>query len=516
MAVNRNMTPFDRRASPIRWIGTALSALVPAAGLLSVPILAEPSPDFSAVVSQMRDRTTAGVPSIAIAVARHGRVIWEHAEGISDREGKIKATVHTPYYLASVSKTITATALMALVERKKVDLNQPVNRYLRTAKLSSPLWDVSQATVWRVANHTAGLATYDRGCREDDSKCDPSPTSAIRRYGVVVWPPGKYFDYSNLDYGILGEAVAQVSGVDLGRSLRRLVFEPLGMTDCSLGPRADRKNPPAARYDQAPPFVRRPPGLSTTPGASALYCSVHDLATFGMFHLKDHLSSQKQLLSDRTIELMQANSLDPKEQSQYGLGWWVQPDLHGFRGVQAQGGTSDATAYVQLIPSEDIAVAMLWNAGTPDGAELIDQVLSAILPQYRENLGHPKQADSQRRALVEPKTPTGMIGAWIGFVQTDLGRVPLTVTIDGSGGLVAKLGSEPEVQAHPTLFGGALRWNMPGFLGVEGDPLDLAMRLYLYDNVLAGAARTSPSPSGRQGPLVYYWVQAEKGANMVW
>jgi len=91
--------------------------------------------------------------------------------------------------------------------------------------------------------------------------------------------------------------------------------------------------------------------------------------------------------------------------------------------------------------------------------------------------------------------------------------VPLTVTIDGSGGLVAKVGSEPEVQARPTFFGGVLRWTMPGSLGLEGDPLDLAMRLYLYDNILAGAARTSPSPSSRPGPQLYYWVQVEKGTS---
>jgi hypothetical protein len=79
-----------------------------------------------------------------------------------------------------------------------------VNRYLRTAKVSTPMWDVANATVRRVGNHTAGLATYDRDCLADDSECEESAAAAIRRYGVIVWPPGAHFDYSNLDYGILG------------------------------------------------------------------------------------------------------------------------------------------------------------------------------------------------------------------------------------------------------------------------------------------------------------------------
>jgi CubicO group peptidase (beta-lactamase class C family) len=337
------------RAMP--WICKVFLALVVPAGLQSVLGQAQATRselDFSAVVSQMRDRVAAGVPSIAIAVAWHGRIIWEYAAGMADRQRNMGATVHTPYYLASISKTVTATALMELVEQKKVDLDQPVNRYLRTAKVRSPMWDVAKATVRRVANHTAGFATYDRDCLADDPECDASAVEAIRRYGVIVWPPGAHFDYSNMDYGILGEVVARVSGGDLAGSLRRTVFAPLGMANCSLDASTVTENPPAARYDQSPPFVRTPLKRSTSPGASSAYCSVHDLAMFGMFHLKDHMPSQRRILSDHAIELMQAPSLDPGE-SQYGLSWWVQDDLNGFHGVLAQGGTNDATAFLQLI-----------------------------------------------------------------------------------------------------------------------------------------------------------------------
>ncbi len=459
----------------------------------------------------MRDRVASGVPSIAIAVTWHGRIIWEYAAGTADRERNIAATVHTPYYLASVSKTLTATALMELVEQKKIDLDQPVNRYLGAAKVSSPMWDVAKATVRRVANHTAGFATYDRDCLADDAECDASAGAAIRRYGVIVWPPGAHFDYSNMDYGILGEVVAQASGEDLAGSLRRTVFAPLGMANCSLDLSTNPENQPAARYDQSPPFARTPPKRSTSPGASSAYCSVHDLAAFGMFHLKDHLPSQKRILSDHAIELMQAPSLDPAEESQYGLSWWVQNDLNGFHGVLAQGGTNDATAYLQLIPSEDIAVAMLWNTGTPDGAKLIDQVLAAMLPRYRENLEHPIEAKQPAAFSEEPKVPAGMVGAWSGYVQTYLGQAPLTVTIDASGGLMARLGNEPEVhRAHPRYGDRAIRWTMPGSLGVEGEPFDLAMRLYLYNDVLAGAARTAPPSSSRNPSWVYYWVRVGK------
>jgi CubicO group peptidase (beta-lactamase class C family) len=485
------------------------------AAALTIPAPAQPeksAPDFSAVESLMQSRVAAGVPSIAIAVAHHGQIIWERTVGMSDRQRGLQATSHTPYYLASISKTITATALMELAEAGKVDLDRPVNDYLGAAKVSSPMWDVSQATVRRVANHTAGFATYDRDCRVDAPGCDASPASAIRRYGVIVWPPGKYFDYSNMSYGVLGEAVAHVSGTDLATALRQMVFAPLGMTGCTLDPSSDGEEPAAARYDSSPPFPPTPSKRSTAPGASSVYCSVHDLVRFGMFHLKDRRPSQKRILSDRAIETMQAASLDPSEESQYGLSWWVQNDLNGFKGVLAQGGTSDATAYLQLIPSEDLAVAMLWNTGTPNGARLVDQVLAAALPQYRKNLERTPVASQQPPSAPPATVPPGLIAAWSGYVQTYLGRVPLILTIDLSGALVAKLGAEPEVRVpHPRFGDGVIRWTMPGSLGVESEPFDLAMRLHLYNGVLAGAARTAPKPQNRDGSWASYWVRLEKG-----
>lgn len=324
----------------------------------------------------MQRRVDSGPPpSIAIAVARHGKIVWEHAFGKSDIERQQVATVNTPYFIASISKTITATALMRLAAQKKVDLDRPVNTYLRNTKITSPMWDVSQVTLRRLANHTAGLATYARGCLVDDSACDPSPVTAIQRYGVAVWKPGEMFDYSNLGYGVLGEVVAQASGTDLDGALRRLVFAPLGMSSCSVGPDLTEKKGQAPRYAISSPPLKKSVKRSSTPGASGVYCSAHDLAMFGVFHLKDQAASQKKILSDAAISEMQAPSLDPNEQQQYGLAWWIQKDLRGYQGVLAQGGTNDGTAYLQLIPSEDIAVAVLVNTAA-DGVTSKNSICS--------------------------------------------------------------------------------------------------------------------------------------------
>src|SRR5215469_14078212 len=103
----------------------------------AAPLAAQPrdhSSDghFSEIAAAMQRRVDSGPPpSIAIAVARRGKIVWEQAFGKSDIERGQIATVNTPYSIASISKTITATALMELAVHKKVDLDRPVNTYLR-------------------------------------------------------------------------------------------------------------------------------------------------------------------------------------------------------------------------------------------------------------------------------------------------------------------------------------------------------------------------------------------------
>ena len=281
------------------------------------------------------------------------------------------------------------------------------------------------------------------------------------------------------------------------------------MSTCSLGTNPSTDERRAARYSSSP-LLRTPAKISTTPAGSSVYCSVHDVLRFGMFHLKDHLRSQKRILSDIAIDQMQAPSLDAREQQQYGWGWWIENNLDGFHGVLAQGGTGDATAYLQLIPSEDIAVAVLLNTGIGDGNRIVDQVLTVLLPQYREHLAQPGATSQASSGVTQVQMPPTIPGNWSGFVRTCAGTVQLAAKIDTTGEVVAKLGSEPEVRISQARFGTkSVRWTMAGSLGVEGEPFTLTMRLRLQRGLLVGAAETSPLANNHSGFRTYYWVQLE-------
>ncbi len=192
------------------------------------------------------------VPSVA--VAQNGEILWEEAFGFADVEKQIAATPQTKYSLASISKPMTATALMTLVERGKIGLDRPIEDYLGGAKLKGYAGSTSKATVRRVAGHISGLPLHYHFFLHGEPSQRPSMAETIRRYGILVTRPGENFQYANLGYGLLEYAIEQTSQSSYAEFVQENVFEPLGMehsdipTEPDPGPhRGDGNLQPALR-----------------------------------------------------------------------------------------------------------------------------------------------------------------------------------------------------------------------------------------------------------------------------
>lgn len=449
-------------------------------------------PDFSKARKLIQEHMVEySIPSISVAVARRGEILWEEGIGWADRENRIPATEHTMYYMASVDKSFTTVALIILQERKQLDLDRPVNDYLGSAKVKSPAWNPAEATVRRVANHTAGLTTFNLGK-------SLSIDETIHRYGVIFWPPGERYDYSNLGYKILKEIVARVSGASYSNFMRDEIFWPLGMTHASVGIGPGLDKFVAQRYGYRS-------GLKS-PVSGGVYCSAHDLARFGMFCLKAHLPNQKRILSDAAIDAMYDSPV-PAGNRKYSLGWSIDEDLFGYRGLLAQGGTDAAQAWLQLIPSEDLVVVALANNGMM-GSGVVHEIVSALLPTYREKRA---KADEKKTPpnTSETPLPSALTGTWKGIIKTYREDIPLTFSIADSGDVHAKLGSQLTTLLSDARFDKQrLRGRMLGDLGVEEDTgperYHLDFYLYLRDEELKGAVVTAPYPN------LPFWAELKK------
>lgn len=472
-----------------------------AVGLASVSAQEVPprSPDLSAIRREVQANVAAGkVPAISIAVAKNGKILWEEGLGLADVEKKTYATANTRYYIASVTKTITATAIMQLQERGKLRLDNAVNDYLGSAKVHSPIWKASDATVRRVLSHTAGLTTFARSCRAGESGC--AIDEGIDRYGILFWRPGERFDYSNLGYGILGEVIERASGRSLDSYLQGELFDQLGMHDCGFSVSLSASRTAAAQYDE---HTHQPSPLRVSghPGASALRCSAHDLLLFGGFQLKDTPDTGS-LLSFAAIEEMhraQANT----DEGQYGLGWWIK-EQSGYRILSAQGGTTDSYALLQLVPSEDLAIVVIANSYADFVSGLADRILSVLLPK---SAAPPKSPVNDR--VPNSDRPVALAGKWTGTVLTYQGSIPITLEISSDGLARGQVGKQPiadlaDASLEPSELYGRLVGD-PTMADAPPYRYLLELDLFLRGDDLVGAATSRPLP-GEAGDELPHWV----------
>jgi CubicO group peptidase (beta-lactamase class C family) len=330
---------------------------------------------------------THGLPSVAVAVAQHGRVLCETAFGWADVEARVPATAHTMYSLASISKPVTATAVLQLVERGVIELDAPANRYLGAARLRAFDGDADGATIRRLLTHTAGLPLHYQFFHAGGP---PAPTmdEAIVRWGVLVYPPGERYVYANFGFGVLDEIIARVSGVGYGEYLAREVFGPLGLADMAVSDGADLAGRAAVRYDNA--GAPLPPYTFDHLGASAVWSSAHDLVRFGAFHLG---RGAEQVLSPGTIALMQEAHAPVADGDARGLGWFLASD-HGHRRVAHTGSMPGVATVLNIYPDEQLVVVVLTNRSVSGAmARVAGAIAGMLLP------GHADAVQQQRTQL---------------------------------------------------------------------------------------------------------------------
>jgi CubicO group peptidase (beta-lactamase class C family) len=446
------------------------------------------------------------VPSLAVAVAIDKDIIWEEGFGWANREKRLRSNHHIMYSLASISKPITATGLMVLVDQDKIALDKPVNDYLGDAKLKAWVGDPDEVTVRRVANHSSGLPLHYHFFCEDEPYTKPSMDETIRRYGNLVTAPGEKYQYANLGYGILDYVISRVSGKSYADFMRQEVFLPLNMTRASVNIGTGLEKYQAIRYgyDGLPiPFYD-----FDHPGASAVYCSAHDLVNFGMFHLKSHLPDQKAIISDEAIHDMQIPTAEIDVDSGYGIGWRINRNDSVYLSVSHTGGMGGVSTVLKLIPSEKLAVVALANSASSLPHLICKEILSVLLPNYT-------QEEEQKREEESVFKPTPeLTGKWSGSVHTYRGEIPIILLVKESGDIHVKLGDQLWTLLNDVKFNDDyLSGRMMGDIGTEDAnrrKYYLNLSLKLRGQVMNGVMTAISLPGQKMGNALSHWMEIKK------
>ena len=153
------------------------------------------------------------IPGLSLGIVREGRTVHQQGFGEADESGR-DVTPQTPFIIGSLSKSFTAVAIMQLVEAGQVDLDAPVREYLSWFKVSDAAAS-EEITVRQLLNHTSGIsAKTGKAAQGNGDLSNEALESAVRSSTTAELsePVGSTFQYSTINYAVLGLIVQEVSG----------------------------------------------------------------------------------------------------------------------------------------------------------------------------------------------------------------------------------------------------------------------------------------------------------------
>ena len=164
-----------------------------------------------------------------LLVAKDGQIIFEKYSGYSNYDTKKEIDVNTPIHLASVSKRITAAAVMVLVDAGKLELDQKVNTIL-------PSFPYPEITVRTLLNHRSGLTNYayyfdDRAIWDQRNQVTNQDIldAFVKHNAPLDFKTDKHFAYCNTNYAMLALIIEKITGLNYRDAMKKIIFEPLKM-----------------------------------------------------------------------------------------------------------------------------------------------------------------------------------------------------------------------------------------------------------------------------------------------
>ncbi|MGD0814784.1 MAG: serine hydrolase domain-containing protein [Verrucomicrobiota bacterium] len=333
-------------------------------------------------------------------VASSNKILDVSCVGYSDVRARKAMQPETIFWIASQSKSMTAAAFMMLVDEGKVNVDDPVEKYLPEFRGQMVIAEQDGARtvlkkpahpilIREVLSHTSGLPFRSR---VEEPTLDGLPLrEAVMSYALspLQFEPGTKYQYANAGLNTAARIIEVVSGMPYEEFMKKRLFGPLGMKDTTFWPTEKQVRRIAKSYQPTKvrtgleeitisqlhyPLTDR--AIRFPMPAGGLFSTAHDVARFCQMILNGGELGGKRYLSEKAVKMMTSKQTGDAVQENYGFGWAVGTDWAGHGGAESTNMEIDRKHGL-------IFVYMVQHAGFPnDGGKSRDAFKQAALLQF--------------------------------------------------------------------------------------------------------------------------------------
>ncbi len=349
----------------------------------SLPVRAQsPRPARTSIAAQYRDELKQfddfvarqmkfdKTPGLTIGFIKDGET-WVKGYGFADLENKLPAKPESAYRLASVSKSMTALAIMQLVEKKKIDLDAEVQTYV--SYFPKKQWPV---TVRQVLGHIGGISHYQNDEKEGHIKEHKNTREAIAIFQDfdLVAEPGTRYNYSSYGYNLLAAIVEAASGMSFGDYMKQNVWGPAGMTDTRLDDPEDVIPNRVRGYRLLNGQIKNSEfvDISSRFGGGGTRSTVPDLLKYATSIMEGRLLSSEGMITATTSMATRDGRL-----TNYAMGWDTAP-FQGRYILAHSGGQQESLTLLYVLPARKLAIAIAMNFENGDPGVYLDRLFQLV------------------------------------------------------------------------------------------------------------------------------------------
>lgn len=401
----------------------------------------------------------------AFVVVKGDKVLLNKGYGYADVEKKLPVDPNrTVFRVASISKVITATAVMQLAEQGKIDLNKDLSAYLGDVRI--PNQTGSPLTMKHLLTNSTG---FEYGDGSELETGDLTREASIKQYlsdntPTVIRKPGEFYRYDNLGFTFQGYAIEQVTGTPFGTYVQDRIFKPLGMENSNFRLTPEITKELAVPYNQIGEAIPTYATVPTEYPGGGLLSTGSDMANFMMAHLGSGKLGDATILKKETAAEMHKPQLAIHEKlpnMAYGFEYANQQHYNGQYMIGKSGDMAGYHSNMWLIPDEKVGVFVTTNKDFEFRTPLLEAFMNHYYPS-KEGSQAPLERSKHSLADFEGTYSDLRNRMWTSHIRSEDGKLivkdplgehvlyeiePLLFQDDQGAKAAFKLNSNGDVQA---------------------------------------------------------------------